>query len=213
MENKLFRGFLNFRSFIKQSLMGGLLVVLPAVLLIFVFRWVFFVVTDLIQPLTDFVLKNLFLPEIVADIIVLGTIMVGCFFIGVTVSTTVGRWLHHRFDKHLIRLAPGYKMVKEVIVELLGDSKNSPFSNGMVAKARIFGADSKTEVTGLVTCEHANGDYTVFVPTGPNPTSGNMYHLPPEQVTLYPDVPVESMMKTIIGCGAGTDDLFNQPKK
>ena len=77
-----------------------------------------------------------------------------------------------------------------------------------MAKARIFGADSETTVTALVTCHHEDGSYTVFVPTGPNPTSGNMFHLPEDHVELFPEASVESMMRTIIACGAGSEAMF-----
>ena len=64
-------------------------------------------------------------------------------------------------------------------------------------------------VTVFVTDTHADGSYTVFMPTGPNPTSGNIYHLQAENV--YPvDVPVEDAMRSIISCGAGSSALVNK---
>ena len=61
--------------------------------------------------------------------------------------------------------------------------------------------------TGFVTDDQ--GKYlTVFVPTGPNPTSGNIFHLKGEYV--YPvKVPVEEVMRSIISCGAGSTKLID----
>ncbi|WP_240554901.1 hypothetical protein [Oceanicoccus sagamiensis] len=67
-----------------------------------------------------------------------------------------------------------------------------------------------TEATVIVTSTHDNGWYTVFVPTGPNPTSGMIYHLPPEQVELLPNIKVDEALRTIIACGAGSDELFKK---
>jgi uncharacterized membrane protein len=48
---------------------------------------------------------------------------------------------------------------------------------------------------------------TVFVPTGPNPTSGLIYHVPKDRVTKT-DAAVDLAMKTIISCGAGSAGVF-----
>ena len=103
-------------------------------------------------------------------------------------------------------------MVKEIVNQFLGDKNSSPFSQGQVAKVKLFGTDIETSVTAFVTSQHESGLYTVFVPTGPNPTSGMIYHLPANQVELLPGIKVDSAMRTIISCGAGSDELFSQAK-
>jgi len=195
-------------KFIKTSLFGGLVVILPIAILAFFFKWLFKSVTDLIQPLTDYASRFYPFPEIVADIVVITIIFVSCFFVGVIVRTKVGNFLHKMFDEILQKLAPGYRMVKEVVVQIFGSSENSPFSNGMVARVKLFGVDVPTEVTALVVDHYNEDTYTVFMPTGPNPTSGNIYHVNKEQVTLYPDIKLDNAMRTVIACGAGSGDLF-----
>ncbi len=63
-------------------------------------------------------------------------------------------------------------------------------------------------VTALVTARHEDGRLTVFVPTGPNPTSGFVYHVAEDLVETFPDVRVDQMMKTVVACGAGSAQLF-----
>jgi len=196
------------KAFIGKALLGGVLVLLPVALLLGAFNWVFKVVTNLIQPLTDVVIKNNGMPEVVGDVVVVLLIATVCFVVGTLATTGVGKWIHDLLDEYLSRFAPGYKLTKGIVGQFLGDKTTSPFTNGEVAKARIFGADSETTVTAVVTCRHEDGTFTVFVPTGPNPTSGNMYHLQEDQVELFPEVSMESMMKTIIACGAGSDAMF-----
>ena len=82
--------------------------------------------------------------------------------------------------------------------------KESPFSS--VALARIFGND--TIATCFITDRHSDGSYTVFVPTGPNPTSGNIFHLKNEYVHPV-SVPVEDVMRSIISCGRGSGKLID----
>lgn len=192
----------------KKIFIGGVMVLLPLAILAMAFKWLFALITDIIQPLTNLVVAGNNLPELLGDIIVIAIILGICFAVGSLVSTRVGAWVHRRFDQYLQRLAPGYRMIKEVIAQFFGDASKSPFANGEVARARLFGLDSPTTVTVIITSRHANGDYTAFMPTGPNPTSGNIYHLKPEQVELMPDIKLEDMMRTIIACGAGSGDLF-----
>ncbi|MCO7225163.1 DUF502 domain-containing protein [Pleionea sp. CnH1-48] len=201
------------RNFTRKSLLGGILVLLPLVILGFVLRWAFYFVTDLIQPLTDYLLTQYSVPEVIADMLVISVIVVFCFLVGTIISTSVGRWVHSHFDHYLTRLAPGYRIIKEIVGQFFGDSDSSPFARGEVARVKLFGLECNTTVTVIVTSRHEDGTYTVFMPTGPNPTSGNIYHVPPEQVELYPDASVERMMKSIIACGAGSDELFAKNKK
>ncbi|MDH3326288.1 MAG: DUF502 domain-containing protein [Gammaproteobacteria bacterium] len=200
-------------KFIKTSLFGGLVVILPIAILGFFFKWLFTLVTDLIQPLTDYASKLYPFSEIVADVLVIVIILSTCFFVGVIARTKLGNILHQVFDDVLQKLAPGYRMVKEVVVQIFGSSESSPFANGMVARVKIFGVDCPTEVTALIVDQTQEDTYTVFMPTGPNPTSGNIYHVKKEQVVLYPNVKLDSAMRTVIACGAGSGELFSKGSK
>ncbi|NRA41397.1 MAG: DUF502 domain-containing protein [Pseudomonadales bacterium] len=196
-------------SFVKQTLLGGLVIILPVAILAMGVRWLFNFVTNLIQPFTNLVVKTLGFPELIGDAIVLVAMILSCFAVGWLVTTKGGAWFHQRFDARLARLAPGYKLVKDIVGQFFGDASQSPFANGEVAVVQLFGCDNPTRVTAIVTSKHAGGGFTVFMPTGPNPTSGNIYHVAAEQVTLCPEIAIEDAMRTIIACGAGSGDLFS----
>ena len=194
------------KSFIMTSLLGGVIVILPVAILVAVFGWVFSFTTNLIQPFTDLVVANSDLKEIIADTLVLFVIFVVCFFVGLIVRTRFGKFIYHMIENHLLKIAPGYTLIKETVLQILGNKK-SPFSS--VALVQIFGND--TLVTSFITDEHSDGSFTVFVPTGPNPTSGNIYHLKGEYVHPV-DVSVEDAMRSIISCGAGSTQLVESYK-
>ena len=142
------------------------------------------------------------------DLLVMIVILFVCFSIGLFVKTKIGKWTYSILESKLFSKIPGYKMVKETISQLLNREKESAFAS--VALCRIFG--NETMVTAFVTDKHENGSYTVFVPTGPNPTSGNIYHLKPEYVHII-DIPTEETMRSIISCGAGSQKLLKQFEK
>jgi len=191
------------KAFIKTSVLGGVAVILPAAILAFIFKWIFSFVTELIQPLTNLVVARSDIKEFIADACVIGVILMVCFVLGVVVKTKVGKFIHERLEDRILSAAPGYRIIKETVMQFLG-KKQTPFSS--VALAQIF--DNDTLMTAFVTDTHSNGDYTVFVPTGPNPTSGNIYHLK-EQYVHHVDVPVEAALRSIISCGAGSSSLMD----
>ncbi|MGD9303588.1 MAG: hypothetical protein PVF79_04945, partial [Desulfobacterales bacterium] len=74
------------KTFIKTSIIGGLAVILPAVVLTLIFRWLYNWITDIIQPLTDLVIAKGQFQEIVADVLVIAIILAVCFLVGVVIK-------------------------------------------------------------------------------------------------------------------------------
>ena len=190
------------KRFVKTTLLGGLVVLLPFGILAAVFQWIFNLIRRAIQPLTDIVrARSEEMGELMAVLLVLLILVAACFLVGLAVRTAVGRWLHDFFERRVFKIAPGYNLIKETVMQFLGN-RPSPFAS--VALVNLYGND--TLVTAFVTERHENGWYSVFVPTGPNPTSGNIFHLKPELVRLV-DHPVEDVMRSILSCGAGSAPL------
>lgn len=191
------------KSFVLTTILGGLAVILPIVTIVMVFNWLFQKLFDLISPATGLITEYSQLSSTFASTFVIIFIVGVCFFVGFLIETRFGAWVWKHGEKLILKRIPGYGMVKETIHQFIGKNK-SPFSS--VALAQIFG--NETRVTCFVTDEY-DGGYTVFVPTGPNPTSGNIYHLKKEYVEKV-DHPVEATMRSIISCGAGSKGLMEK---
>ncbi len=197
-ENSIFK-------FFKMTLFGGVVVVLPLSILIFLFKWLLGILTGIVKPITDKIVEvnnySTFLVEMIAVLILL----LLCFFIGLFVKTKVGHWLFSFLEDILFSKLPGYGMVKETVTHIFNHGDKSPFSS--VVLCQPFG--NETFMTGFVTDKHPSGYLTVFVPTGPNPTSGFIFHLQPGQV--FPlEASAEESMRSIISCGAGSKVLVNK---
>lgn len=192
------------KEFLKSTLIGGLLVILPLGIMIAIIVWIFNHVRMAIAPLTEKVMEQSTLQEYVANLLVIAAIITACFMVGVLVRTRLGKWVYHTLESTLLKKAPGYSLIKETVFQFIGNKK-SPFSS--VALVKIYGND--TLVSAFVTDTHENGMSTVFVPTGPNPTSGNIFHL--QSKFVFPvDIPVEDAMRSIISCGAGSSELVRK---
>jgi len=200
----------NISKFIKTSMLGGLIVIIPVAILIGIFGWLFGLVKAIINPATLFIMSHSDFQEAFAFFMAASVVVVICFSVGAFVRTGIGKFFHGTIEKALLLRVPFYSTIKEIIMQFL-DTNKQPFSK--VALVSIFG--NETLMTAFVTDETTIGDsvhsceriYTVFVPTGPNPTSGNIYHLPENCVKIV-DVSVESAMKSIISCGSGSSPLL-----
>jgi len=198
------------KKFVKTSLIGGIAVILPITILLLIFKWIFNVIIRIIQPLTNLVVATSHLQELAAGIIVLAIILSACFVVGAFVKTRIGRFIHEHIDTRLSKLVPGYSTIKLTVTQFF-DRKSAPFSS--VALVRAF--DHESLMTAFITDTHPDGSYTVFVPCGPNPTTGYILHMKREFVHPVP-ISIETALRSVISCGAGSRPIlaaFNRRTK
>ncbi|TVP60059.1 MAG: DUF502 domain-containing protein [Halomonadaceae bacterium] len=196
------------KEYLAKTFLAGLVLLLPLMILAIVFRWVFNLITGFLQPVTNLVVRVTGMPELAGDLLVIAAILGVILLIGSFARTTLGSWLQPQIDNYMQRVAPGYRMIREIVQQLFGDKSDSPFANGSVALIYLYGRDVDITVTAIVTSSHDSGKSTVFVPTGPNPTSGFIYHVHPDLIEMRPDIRVESALRTVIACGTGAGKLF-----
>lgn len=199
-----------FRTFVHTSLLGGIVVILPVAVMFLVFRWIFGVVTGLIGPFVRVLGPILELENraqtVLAHFVVLAVIVIACFLVGVAVRTRLGGMMYKSIEKRVLRVAPGYSIVKDTVVQLFG-SQRMPF-----ARVGIVRVGEHVRVTAFVTETHPDGSHTVFVPTAPNPTTGFVLHVPATQVEIV-DVPVERVIRSTIACGIGSGKVLSGARK
>ncbi len=192
------------KSFVKTSLLGGFIVVLPLAISIVVLSWLFRFILGFVQPITYLIIFASNISEFLAQLISITIILVGCFSLGVAVRTSLGKYIFQGIEDYLLQKIPGYRVIKETTFQIIGKDRTMFTS---VALVNMFGTD--TMATAFITDEHPDGSFTVFVPTGPNPTSGFMYHMKKEHVHKI-DFPLDEAMRTVISCGSGSKKLMER---
>jgi uncharacterized membrane protein len=195
--------FKRLRKFFRTTLIGGVVALAPLTLIILLFRWVINLIGRNLTPLVEALLQD---PDpnpyfkFALYVITFTAILLFFFIIGLVVRTRLRVTLNMAEELYLQKI-PGYKLAKETVKQFFG--KNRSFFKEVVL-VDIF--NTGVLMTGFITDDQGE-IITVFVPTGPNPTSGNIYHLPNERV-LKTGATVDSGMKSIISCGAGSADIF-----
>ncbi len=195
--------FQRFRKFLQTTFIGGLVALAPLTLIILMFRWVINVIGRNLTPVVDRLLQN---PDpnpffkFALYVITFVAVLLFFFIIGLVVRTRLSGFLNKAEDRYFLKI-PGYKLAKETVQQFFG--KNRSFFKEVVL-VDIF--NSGALMTGFITDDQGE-IITVFVPTGPNPTSGNIYHLQKDRV-LKTSASVDNGMKSIISCGAGSGEVF-----
>jgi uncharacterized membrane protein len=200
--------FKRLRNFFRTTLIGGFVALAPLTLIILLFRWVINLIGRNLTPVVDRLLQD---PDpnpyikLALYVLTFTAILVFFFMIGIIVRSRWFAFLNKAEDRYLLKI-PGYRLAKETVQQFFG--KNRSFFREVVL-VDIF--NTGVLMTGFITDDQGE-IITVFVPTGPNPTSGNIYHMPRDRV-VKTKATVDTGMKSIISCGAGSEQVFALSEK
>jgi uncharacterized membrane protein len=185
-------------SIVKTTLVG----VVTIAVLAFAIEWLVRAIVIVVEPLVDIITTTWRLSDYVAGAIVVAVAVAACFLVGLIVRTKVGAWLLRAAESRLMRRAPGYVWIRDILGRVLGTQKP------LLSSVALVEISEGTLCTAFITDTHADGSFTVFVPESPNPLSGSVYHLKQEHVHTV-DVPVDVAWRSIVSCGAGSRELTN----
>ncbi len=122
------------------------------------------------------------------------------YVIGLVVTTVVGRWLWRRLDGLLAGL-PGFGPFYSTLKQVLGYSSGEDAIFREVVLVRRD--DTRGEQLGLVTQRFDVGELpraVVFVPGAPNPTSGELLVVDPDDIRRI-DLAVDEALKGLVSLG------------
>jgi len=123
------------------------------------------------------------------------------YFLGLTVTTFIGRWIWELFDRVLSRL-PGLAVLYNTLKQILGYStgKDAMFRSVVLVKD----ASGSNYELGLVTEEiRLEGHplrWSVFLPGAPNPAFGRMVLVEPA-LCVMTQIPVDVALKALLSTG------------
>jgi len=190
------------KTFFIKTLLNGLLLVLPTIIILFLLSLIFKFVFNLVAPISSILDKNADKHGLFINLLALLILIAIIFIIGLTMRNARGKRSFKIFeDKYLLQI-PLYSTLRETIAQFSG-LKKMPFSQVVLVDAFNTGV----LLTGFVTEIVGEGIYTVFVPTAPNPMNGNIYHVPASQLRFL-DIEPEKAMRSIVGMGTGSSILF-----
>ena len=182
-------------EFLKVTLVGGLLVVLPIWVTLLLLLKAIKGALAMLLPIAK-LLPQWFVHEKVAA---LGLLLVICFVVGLLIRTRPGRRFGDWLTQHILGRIPGFALMRGMTRQLAGKEREELFQPALVEIEEAL-------VPVFIIEKHADGQFTIFVSSSPTPMAGAIYILPPERVHLV-DVPLRKAMLCVTKWGAGAAEM------
>jgi uncharacterized membrane protein len=186
--------------FVKATVVGGLLFMVPLILMLLVLKHGMEMVRKVVHPLATHFPAHKIAGISVTTILAAIVILVVSFLLGLAAQTSAGRRVREWLEWTVLGKVPGYAILKGV---LTGSTGLEGGDGVQVVLARL---EDAWQLAFLVET-HADGQCAVFVPGAPSPTSGSIYFLPKDRVRPT-DIPMAKALATIRHMGAGSEELL-----
>ena len=182
-------------EFVKMTLVGGLLVVLPLwVTLLLLFKAIKGALAVL-APIAKLVPQGF----VHHDVMALCLLVLICFAVGLLIRTKLGQRIGDWLEQHLLGRLPGFSIIRSMIGQFAGEKDEQAFQPALVEIEEAL-------VPAFIIERHADGQFTVFVSSSPTPMAGAIYILQPERVHPV-DVPLRKAMVCVTNWGAGAAEM------
>lgn len=184
-----------FREFVVNALVGGLLVVIPIYLAVLLLLKAMQSLAGLVRPFAR-LLPEWFPAENVLSLLL---VLIVCFLIGAAIRTRPGRAIRERIEKSLFERIPGYALFRSLTQRVAGKGQENVWKPALAEIEEAL-------VPAFIIEELEDGRYTVFVPSVPTPFAGAVYILSRERVHPL-DVPFTQAIQAVSRWGSGSKDL------
>jgi uncharacterized membrane protein len=182
-------------EFIKSTLIGGLLVILPIGLVVVLVMKIVGLLEGVIAPIANHLPEQLRFPTVIAAALLLAA----CLAAGLVARTRAGRSAGSFFERVFLKHVPGYALVRTLVRSVASIEESDTFRPALVEIEESL-------VPAFVVEAHPDGRYTVFVPSAPTPGIGVIYIMAAERVHLL-DISLLKTIKCISRWGAGSGEL------
>jgi uncharacterized membrane protein len=183
-------------EFVKTTLVGGILVVLPVYLLVLLLAKTLTGLLAFISPVTAQIPAGVEYRQIAA----LGIIFAVCFVAGILVRTRPGSIARSFVEDRVLARIPGYQILRGLTRKLAGGEGEASFTPCFVE------IEDGALAPAFIIEELPDGRYTVMVPSVPTPAAGALFVIQRERVHPLA-VPLPAMFRTISQFGSGTGAL------
>lgn len=170
------RGLLRF---IKATVVGGLLFMVPIIILIMTLEKGMLIASKFVAPLAAHFPDKPVLGMTAATLAAALVLLVLSFFAGLAAQTASGQKFVVWLEKVFLSKLPGYVMFRGVV----GDMSNGMDTLAGESKVRtVFVSIEEAWQIGFLMDTLASGELAVYVPGAPSPLSGSLYFMAPDRI-------------------------------
>jgi uncharacterized membrane protein len=185
---------------IRATLVGGLLYLLPIVVLLVILGKAIELMRGITAPLVraieDVGLGHIFTPQVVAIVVLLGL----CMAAGLFAQTRIAKQFGELLEGKILSNLPGYSFYKS-----LGNSLAGVAPEGV--RAVVMASIEDAWQIAMVMDELEDGLLAVYVPDVPSGGSGALYFMTPDRVRPL-NVPIPAAMSALRRMGIGSRQIL-----
>ena len=166
-------------NFIKSTVVGGIFVLVPLVLLCVVLGQAATFAYEIIHPLIDWLPVRSVGTVSLAFVIAILVVVLICFLAGLLARTALSRWFVGSLEQVILTFVPGYGLMKSMGQGWVGIRGEEPHQPMLVRF-------DDSEQIGFVMDTLADGRHVIFLPDVPTPWSGTLVFVPADRLTPLP---------------------------
>jgi uncharacterized membrane protein len=190
------------KRFLKTTIVGGLLFLVPVILLIVILGHAMRIVGKIAAPIAAAVPENEIAGVAIATLVAALMLLLFAFLAGLVARTDTGRSVMRWFEESLLGGLPQYRMMKSMAEGL------AQVEDASGIKPALVSIEGGWQI-GYVLEEMRTGWTAVFLPQAPTPMSGNVMFMPSHRVRLL-DIPIGEAMLLVKRLGVGSADALRQ---
>jgi uncharacterized membrane protein len=188
--------------FLRATLTGGILFLLPLVVLAIVLGKALQISRRVVVPLAGRIPWQTVGGVRVAEVVAIAALVLFCFLAGLLARTRLARRTESWLERALLSHVPGYNFLKGIGESLLGLEAEHAYQ---VVLARI---EDSWQI-GFLMERLESGHYAVFVPGAPSVWSGSVYLMTEDRFRLL-DISRAEAVKCLRQLGVGADRLMGR---
>jgi uncharacterized membrane protein len=193
-------------EFLKTTLVAGLFVLLPVVLIAKALAEVVHLAEKGAKPILKLLPEQITahpkFPVVFAVLVIIIACLIAGFLVRLAFMRAMGRWIEQRFLDPI----PGYRAIKNLSSGLSGSLEESAFK-----AAVLISPEGGSELVYLIE-DHGNGLATVMIPSAPNPMGGAIKIVPRERVHIL-NVRMTALARVLSQWGVGAQALLPKEKR
>jgi uncharacterized membrane protein len=184
------------KSFLKATLFGGLMFLVPVVLLALVLRHALQFAGKVAEPIAALLPMSHIGGVAVATLIAMLILLLIALLAGLVARTAMGRRVTHWFEESILGALPQYRMVKSLAEGL------TQIESGDGMKPVLMRGDEGW-MLGYQMEELPGGWRVIFLPASPTPMSGNVLYVDAARVRAL-DITMREAMQLVKRLGIGS---------
>ncbi|MFC1827104.1 hypothetical protein ACFLZQ_04150 [Thermodesulfobacteriota bacterium] len=191
----------NITEFLKTTILGGLFVLLPVILVYLALSEVLDLIVAMATPIADLFFPGKFEEAEFPVLIALALLVAISFILGLIMLSDTGRMFGNWIERIILGKLPAYNAIKNLTTGFTNSQQESSFKPAMLKSA-----DGNKEFAYIIE-DHGDGNLTIMLPWAPTPFAGSVKIVPNNRIEKLA-VSMGKLTETLSHWGIGAQALI-----